>query len=85
MAHRAHELDGGLSIGIRAHMKDNERQGGEMKSEAKTLVALTIGHSTRTIEEFVRLLHAHAQDSGGRRADGALFEAQSSVQSRHLA
>ena len=31
-----------------------------MKSEAKTLVALTIGHSTRTIEEFVRLLHAHA-------------------------
>jgi len=32
----------------------------EMASERQTLVALTIGHSTRPIEEFVRLLKAHA-------------------------
>jgi len=31
-----------------------------MKSKPESLVALTIGHSTRTIEEFVRLLQAHA-------------------------
>jgi uncharacterized protein (DUF488 family) len=31
-----------------------------MASERETLVALTIGHSTRAIEEFVRLLKAHA-------------------------
>ena len=31
-----------------------------MTSKPKSLVALTIGHSTRTIEEFVRLLQAHA-------------------------
>jgi uncharacterized protein (DUF488 family) len=31
----------------------------EMASERETLVALTIGHSTRAIEEFVRLLKAH--------------------------
>ena len=31
-----------------------------MKSEPEALVALTIGHSTRTIEEFLRLLQAHA-------------------------
>jgi uncharacterized protein (DUF488 family) len=31
-----------------------------MTSKPESLVALTIGHSTRTIEEFVRLLQAHA-------------------------
>ena len=31
-----------------------------MASERQTLVAWTIGHSTRAIEEFVRLLKAHA-------------------------
>ena len=31
-----------------------------MTSKPKSLVALAIGHSTRTIEEFVRLLQAHA-------------------------
>jgi len=31
-----------------------------MTSKPECLVALTIGHSTRTIEEFVRLLQAHA-------------------------
>jgi uncharacterized protein (DUF488 family) len=31
-----------------------------MASERETLVALTIGHSTRAIEEFVHLLKAHA-------------------------
>jgi uncharacterized protein (DUF488 family) len=30
-----------------------------MTSKPESLVALTIGHSTRTIEEFVRLLQAH--------------------------
>ena len=31
-----------------------------MTSKPDSLVALTIGHSTRTIEEFVGLLQAHA-------------------------
>ena len=31
-----------------------------MTSKPESLVALAIGHSTRTIEEFVRLLQAHA-------------------------
>jgi uncharacterized protein (DUF488 family) len=31
-----------------------------MTSQPESLVALTIGHSTRTIEEFVGLLQAHA-------------------------
>jgi len=31
-----------------------------MASKPESLVALTIGHSTRTIEEFVHLLQAHA-------------------------
>ena len=31
-----------------------------MTSKPESLVALTIGHSTRTIEEFVCLLQAHA-------------------------
>jgi len=38
----------------------NQRQAGEMASKPESLVALTIGHSTRTIEEFVHLLQAHA-------------------------
>ena len=32
----------------------------EMTSTPESLVALTIGHSTRTVQEFVRLLQAHA-------------------------
>lgn len=32
----------------------------EMASKREALVALTIGHSTRAIEDFVRLLKAHA-------------------------
>jgi uncharacterized protein (DUF488 family) len=32
----------------------------ETPSKPQPLIALTIGHSTRTIEEFVRLLQAHA-------------------------
>jgi hypothetical protein len=55
-----------------------------MTSKPESLVALAIGHSTRTIEEFVRLLQAR-RDSRDRRAYGAAFETQSSVQSRHFA
>jgi uncharacterized protein (DUF488 family) len=32
----------------------------EMRTPERSTVVLTIGHSTRTIEEFIGLLHAHA-------------------------
>src|SRR5580704_14702303 len=55
-----------------------------MTSKPESLVALAIGHSTRTTEEFVRLLQAHAVTRVVD-AHGAAFETQSSIQSRHFA
>jgi len=56
-----------------------------MTPKLESLVALTICHSTRTIEEFVRLLQAHAVIRVVNLAYDAAFETQSSIQSRHFA
>jgi hypothetical protein len=58
---------------------------GTMTSKPESLVALAIGHSTRTIEEFVRLLQAHAMTRLVDGAYGAASETQSSIHSRHFA
>jgi len=52
------ELSGTLML-LRAKTSMNARLN-KMTLKPQSLVALTIGHSTRTIEEFVRLLQAHA-------------------------
>jgi uncharacterized protein (DUF488 family) len=52
------ELSGALNAAESQRL--DEREAKQMTSKPESLVALTIGHSTRTIEELVRLLQAHA-------------------------